>query len=295
MFKIIKTPVIAAEGTDKIGINSNYRSTIGYNATTKTVSVLVEKLVKEDLTREEDAPVVYEEVASRNFTSSDFLQTTDHMSWFVEFDVETGVISDPIETLEWSKTLPTRNSFFHHGGLQTAYAARYSDALLPLFYINSFNKQLTDFSGSLLQIWHAPNTVINATADEMTNMEKHAWLRDNVISEVSFEILDSAGAPVTATPALQGNTLKNQYSVTLPVADEYTIRHIFTKPNFGGVQNTYDVVVVNGSSTKNRIVVGEGQSDVIINTRGLSAGEFTKVKTNCGKFFGFSELWITYE
>lgn len=295
MFKIIKTPVLAAEGTEKIGINSNYRNTIGYNATTKTISVVVEKIVREDLTREEEAPVVYEEVASKNFTPNDFPQTTDHMSWFVEFDVETGKISDPIESLEWSKNLPNRNAFFHHGGLQTAYAARYSDVLLPLFYINSFNKELTDFSGSLLQIWQAPNTVINATADEMTNMEKHAWLRDNVISEVSFEILDSAGVPVTATQSLQGNTLKNQYSVTLPVADEYTIRHIFTKPNFTDVQNTYEVVVVNGSSTKNRIVVSEGQSDVIINTRGLAAGDFTKVKTNSGKFFGFSELWITYQ
>jgi len=295
MFKIIKSKVVAAEGTDKLGVNSNYRNTIGYNSQTKTISVLVEKVVREDLNREEDAPLTYLEVDSREFTTLDFPQTTDHMSWFVEFDVQTGKISNPIESLEWAKNLPNRNSVFHHGGLQTAYLARYSEDLLPLIYINSFNKNATDFSSSLLQIWEAPNTIINATAEELLNMEKHHWLRDNVFPEVEYEILDANGDAVTAPLTLQGNNLKNQYTVTLPAADEYTIRHIFTKPNFETIENTYDVNIVNGSSTKNRIVIAEGQSDVLINTRGLSAGDFTKVKLNSGKYTGFSELWITYQ
>ena len=302
MFKIIKTPIISGSETSQtIGVNSNYKITMGYNPTTKVISVDVQVAKKQDLNRDETLlPTTFEDVASREFTAADFPKSSDHTGWFVDYDVTTNTITDPVETLKWSSQQPRRNSTYHMGQMQSDFLNRYSDKLIPLFMIKCFDKQSVDFEACVLSFWfheteggHPADTVItNSDAEVMTVQEKHAYLGSNIVPEVTFKVFDSNGVEVTAPLT---KVARSQYKVTLPVSNSYTVKHIFSKPNFGDVLNVYNIEVVNGTANKTRIVVGDGESNVLLNTSGLSAGDFTKVKTHIGDFFGFSELWITYE
>lgn len=309
MFKILKTQIVAAlkEGAE-IGINANYRTTMGYNSVEKTISVKVEKVKKPDLTREEDVEITYEEVASRVFGVQDFPQNTDNITWFTEFDVETNKISDPMEIWDWvatlnQKTPPAANVPYTIGSLQTDFAAHFNPKLLPLFHLGSFNKSVENFEGSILQFYvtNADETTLSPSDTILTNqnlvietsLEKAQWVSVNVLPQISYDVLDADGNVVdveqtkTVTPRHQ--------KVSLPKADEYFVRINFTKPEFKNVSNTYNVSVVNGGINKNRIVISEGSSVVLVNARGLNSGDFVKVKLNVGKYNSFAEFWIVIQ
>ena len=302
MFKIIKTPIIGgSENSTNIGVNMNYKVTMGYNSENGTITVDIQKAKKEDLNRDETLmPTTFEDVASRTFTAADFVKDSDHTGWFVDYDVETNTILDPQETLLWSSKQVGRNSNYHMGKMQSDFLDRYSDKLLPLFMIKCFDKLSTGFDASLLSFWvhetdggHPCDTVVtNENIETMTVAEKHEWIGNNLVPEITFEVYDANGVQINAQIT---KVRRSQYTVTLPAADAYTVKHIVSKPNFTNTLNTYNIEVVNGTSNKTRIIVGDGESNVLLNTSGLNAGDFTKVKTHIGRFYGFSELWITFE
>jgi len=309
MFKIIKTQITASlkEGSE-IGINANYRTTMGYNSEDKTISVKVEKLNRPDLTREENLEVTYTEVASRIFGLEDFPQNTDNITWFTEYDVEANKISDPIEIWDWvatlqQKTPPAPNVPYTIGSLQTDFAAHFTPKILPLFHLGSFNKSVENFEGSLLQFYVtnadqttlAPHDTIltDPNLEVKTSLEKSQWSSINILPMLSYNLLDANG-DVVEVEQTKMVTPRHQ-KVTLPKADEYSVRINFTKPAFKNISNTYNVSVVNGGINKNRIVISEGSSVVLVNARGLNSGDFVKVKLNIGKYNSFGEFWINIQ
>lgn len=306
MYKLVKTIILGSDITGAIGINTNYRSTMGYNDTSKTISVKVEKLVKEDLTREESAPITYEVVAEREFAVSDFIRQGDHNSWCVDFDVTTETITDPLNILVWGDEQRAKNPAFRFNDLRAGLTARYSIDLLPLFILKSLDN-IDSFDHSLLtflvtkpaETVSAYDTVItNTDVEEMTYEQRSAWFNTEITPHITIQVLDLEDT-VVATP-FKTNThpsaaRDNNYTVTLPVADAYKLRYTFDKPHFGDTPNTYNVTVINGNVNKNRIVIGAGTEDLILNSSYLVAGDYTKVKLNIGLLQSFSELWITYE
>lgn len=118
----------------------------------------------------------------------------------------------------------------------------------------------------------------------------------------------------------------NRYKVQLPVADYYNVRVQFETyyPN-KLLPVEFGVTCVNGVSNKTRLVAGGYDKDLFaagqetnqniisyknqhnrigssltlngvdslrINTNGLVAGDFVKLKLNIGEFYSYSELWI---
>jgi hypothetical protein len=306
MFKIIKTQITGSlkEGSE-IGINANYRTTMGYDSEDKTISVKVEKVNRPDLTREEDVEVTYTEVASRIFGVQDFPRNTDNITWFTEYDVEANKITDPVEIWDWVATLhqkspPAANVTYTLGSLQTDFAAHFNSKLLPLFHLASFNKSAEDFDDSMLQFYTTntdetslspSDTVLsNTNLDIKNSLEKMIWYSSNVLPQITYDVLDADGNVVNVQ---QTKTVTPRHQkVSLAKADEYSVRINFAKPAFENVSNTYNVTVVNGGINKNRIVISEGSSTVLINARGLNSGDFVKLKLNIGKYVSFAEFWI---
>ena len=306
MYKIIKTVILGSDVTGTIGVNSNYRSTMGYDTASKTISVKVEKLTREDLTRDEAPTITYETVAEREFTVSDFLRQGDHNQWCVDFDVTTQTITDPLNILVWGEEQRVKNPQFRFNDLRAGLTARYSFDLLPLFILKSFDN-IDSFDHSLLTFLvpkSDENTgdydtiITNTDVEEMTFEQRSLWFETEITPLVEIQVLDLENT-VIAIPTKPNNhpsaSKDNDYVVTLPVADAYKLRYTFTKPNFKDTPNTYNVSVINGNVNKNRIVIGDGTEDIILNSSFLTAGDFTKVKLNLGLLVSFSELWITYE
>lgn len=315
MYKIVKTIILGSDVTGNIGVNVNYRNTMGYNTTTKTILVKVEKLIKDDLTREESPTVTYETVAEREFTVSDFVRQGDHNSFCVDFDVATQTITDPLNLLVFGEEQRIKNSNFKFSDLRSAITARYSFELLPLFILKSFD-DIDSFEHSLLTFLvpkHTEDTssydtiLTNSDVEEMTFEQRSDYFNNELLPRIEVQILDledqviatptkivSTSAPVGTTAIIINPIFENRLTVTLPVANAYKIRYTFTRPNFKDTTNTYTVSVINGNVNKNRIVVAEGTEDIILNSTYLTAGDFTKVKLNIGLYMSFAELFITY-
>lgn len=297
MFKIIKTKISGLEGSDKLGINNNYRTTVGYNAANKSITVSVDKVVRPDLTREETVECSFTNVDERTFTVADFPLLTDNCAWMVDFDVSTEKITNPLEVLEFTKTVYTGNNNFHQS-MNNSIVSRYSENYLPIFIHKCFDKQSTDFEHSVLVIYYADtsldatDTVItNNDAEDMQQDVYRSWIIDNIMPEFTFTIKDDSGNLVDSAV----NKLnRNQYKVQLP-SGIYNIDVTCNKATFSETSNSYDVNVVNGISNKNRLVVGDGTVSVNLNASGLSSGEYCKLKLNAGKFVSYAELWIDIE
>ena len=116
----------------------------------------------------------------------------------------------------------------------------------------------------------------------------------------------------------------NQFKVSLPVSDSYKIRIMYQRhlhdlsPGSRTMPVTFDVNCVNGICNKSRSVAKGydpenpdaladaykeshvfhprpslvGVDVVTVNTFGLSAGDFIKLKLNLGNFKSYAELWI---
>lgn len=308
MYKLVKTIILGSDVTGNIGVNTNYRSTMGYDDTSKTISVKVEKLVKEDLTRDETTTtnITYQVVAEREFTVSDFMRQGDHNSWCVDFDVTTETITEPLNVLVWGDEQRAKNPTLRFNDLRAALTARYSVDLLPLFILKSLDN-IDSFDHSLLTFLVPKHTetstlydtiITNTDVEEMTYERRSEWFNSELTPHIQIEVLDLENN-VVATPTKTNNHVSaardNNYAVTLPVADSYKLRYTFDKPHFADTPNTYTVTVVNGNVNKNRIVIGAGTEDIILSSAHLTSGDFTKVKLNIGLFQSFSELWITYE
>lgn len=336
MYKLIKTKITGFDNLEDspIGINANYRATMGYQS--GQITVKVEKIVKPDLTRDEDVEVSYETVDEKTFAKVDFPQAKENMAWQVDFDVVTEKILAPLDVYAYTSTIATGSLF--HRVMWRKIKERYSDKLLPLFTVDSFYKQDSGFDLSVLQFHVADNpgsnsdTVItNTDVEEMTQAEKISYVFDNINTAVFFEVFDDAGNllssiinpsdyPQVPLAAREGDTLRakggNQYRATLPKSTSYKVKAIFVRNNDNTtIQNQFDVSCVNGVTSKSRVYGGlkDGgpTSYVGVNPRGdftrfsgtedvkvtvdLDSGEHFKLKLSSGDFYSYAELWIDVE
>jgi hypothetical protein len=280
MYKLIKTKITGFDDREDtpIGINANYRTTMGYNASTETISVKVDKIIRPDLTRDDDVEISYETVDEKTFTKVDFIQSKDHMAWVVDFDVITEKILTPFDVYAYTSTIAT-GSLFHRVMWRKIKERYSSETLLPLFALDSFYKEAPGFSLSTLQ-FHIADTegtvsdtiLTNADVEEMTQAEKIAYTVDNVNTHVFYEIFDADNNLISSiineseyeqqALAKRENTPEkvkggNQYRVSLPNSSEYKIKVIFYGDHLDKTSSaTFNVNTVNSQSNKNRLVSG---------------------------------------
>ena len=117
-----------------------------------------------------------------------------------------------------------------------------------------------------------------------------------------------------SNPADPVDRIGGQFKLSLPAKDLYTIRvKYFTDYIIKTLPVKFDVICINGIANKSRLTSGWTQinEDVIlqqhtseiaarfvgldniqINTAGLVAGDFVKLKLNLGNFKSYAELWI---
>lgn len=317
MYKLLKTQIEASTVTEKIGINYNIRPTMGYDATTNQISVKIEKIAKPDLTREEDVEVTYELLKERTFTVADFPAIKDHNNWIVEYDTVNNVINDPISSWKLIADKRLTDSSFTFGHFREYLNSRWSEDLIPLFSVKSVDA-IADFSHSVLAFWVNQDddtttkydTVLTNNSVELMTLEQRDVYIDSFIPKVSFIVKttddvvvgtitsDDPTLPDSATiernNSSRNGIIFNNYKVTLPAADAYKIIGTIAKSKFGTTPNTYNLTTVNGTINKNRIVVGAGTFEFLLNCSGLPAGDFSKIKMNLGEFASFAELWITF-
>jgi hypothetical protein len=281
MYKLIKTKITGFDDREDspIGVNANYRTTMGYDSATETIDVKVEKVIRPDLTREEATEIQYELVDERSFIKADFNQTKDNMAWQVDFDVKTEKILEPLDVYAYTSTIATGSLF--HRVMWRKIKERYSDQLLPLFTVDSFYKEAEGFSLCTLQFYVADtegsvsDTILNnSNVELMTQAEKIFHQASNVDTKVSYVIYDSndqllsSPAPTITSPHKQDALSErpgvdpiaisgNQFRVSLPNSSSYKIKAIFSRGiTDKQVSNTFDVTCINGVVNKTRLTSG---------------------------------------
>jgi hypothetical protein len=114
----------------------------------------------------------------------------------------------------------------------------------------------------------------------------------------------------------------NQYKVSLPAQDAYNVRLVYTRAGLGkllsngrSIPSTFDIRCINGLCNKSRSTAGvtddnqaimltqhnakplsqktfSGLENIQINTTGLVAGDYVKLKLDLGQYQSYAELWI---
>ncbi len=278
MYKLIKTKITGFDDREDspIGVNANYRTTMGYDSTAETINVKVEKVIRPELTREEQVDVTYEVVDERTFGVSDFPKTKDNMAWQVDFDVATQKILEPLDVYSYTSTIATGSVF--HRVMWRKIKERYNDQLLPLFTLDTFYKQSNNFDLSTLQFHIADiegtvsDTVLTSDAELMSQAEKIAYLNYNLYTHVFYEIFDeqdnllssiinTSPHPQQALANRPNDTLRqrggNQYRVSLPNLNSYKVKVLF----YGDHQDKtasarFDVSCINATASKSRVESG---------------------------------------
>jgi hypothetical protein len=291
---------------------------------------------------------------SKTFTPDDFPKTSELKRWQVDYDVIKNelVIFD---AYEYGLTKITNSQSARK--IARFVKERYNLNLIPLFALDNIYKSAIDFTASVLTFYtdeqglNFNDTVliddaVNATT--VTQQEKEFWLIANVNTNVFFEVLDADGKILstvihTTKPAAKSSNFVemavmntdedntyptdspggNQYKVSLPVADTYNVRVIFTRhleehiSNGRIIPSTFDINMINGVCNKTRSTAGldlnssrfldfdsqhttkptgqrtlSGVDNITISTNGLVAGDFVKLKLNLGNFKSYAELWI---
>ena len=275
MLKILKTPILGNEDTDIVAQNSNYKTTIGFDDATETIAVKIEKVVREDLNRDEHAPVTYETLTERSYTKSDFVKQVDNNIWFVEYDCNSNQLSDPIKVWEYTAQFAVSDSPSHTKVGQFL-NARVGSTKIPVFLLEDFYKSSIGFSTSVLTYYFAEspegepaavsNTVINNDAEEVSLMDKfkysigqqtHAFFEilnaDGTVDEEKTLSLSQVGLQVGGSGL--SKVRGNNFSVNLPAAEEYKIRVTFTRGlEDKSIPVKFDVRTINGVSSKDRLI-----------------------------------------
>lgn len=297
------TPNIAntVEGSG-VPVNQNYRTS--FNVTDDQITVKVEKIVKPDLTRFDniDAEILpqitFETVAEKIFVPQDFPKTTDHISWFVKFDVATQTISEPQQLFDAViRNGNTTNTLWR------SYYSLFNFENIPLFFIQNFDRLAEGFSKSVVVLYvDAGNdpaildTIIEESVPGEVELigfpEFSTWSLQNIAPKIQFSIKDEEGNPVAAQITQRTEQqLHNQFRVSL-APGIYTIDTTFTKPEYSNLSNRYEIEAVNGVTNKTRIDIASGTVPIQYNLTGMVAGEIAKLKLNIGKFTSFGELWV---
>lgn len=293
MHKIFKTVIVGAEGSDNVGINTNFKSTMGYDASTDTINIKVESAKKVEMDRSEDLlPTIFELCDEVAITRESLNQLQDNGAWLVDFDVATKKIVTT-DVLDWFATANPGKSDFHIN-VNEEITKRYSPNLLPLAYIKNYDKAADGFSQAVVLFYtadtkvDATDTVITCDAELVTTKQYKEYIQANVMPVFTFDVLDSNGDAVTATLT---KTDKNRYRTSLP-SGNYTVDVTCTKVDFAETANTYTITLVNGVANKSRLVLANGSSPINLDLSGLVTGEYSKLKINAGKFISYAELWI---
>jgi len=267
MYKLFKIPVTGIDGSEDIGINTSVRTTMGYNAANKEITVLVEKIVLPEVPTTESIDLRinhteanFETLLERTFTTADFPKTKDAVRWVVDYDVTKNEIVGPFNALEYTKNNVTGS--FTHREIPKIIKRRYNNNLIPLFTIDNFYKSAADFDASVMTVYvdeqglQINDTILTGdlTSAETTDQAgATSWTYYNLHTAVHYELLDNDGkiistnlpytkeeakaattypmavAPGAYDPAnpLQPNNGGNRFKVSLPVADYYTVRAAF--------------------------------------------------------------------
>lgn len=267
MYKLFKIPVTGIEGSEDIGINTSVRTTMGYNAANKTISVLIEKIVLPEVPTTESVDLriqhteaTFETLLERTFTAADFPKTKEAIRWVVDYDVTKNQIIGPFNALDYTKDFISGS--FTHREIPKIVKRRYNTNLIPLFTIDNFYKTAQDFDASVMTVYVdeqglAINDTIltgDLTTAELTDQAgATSWTYYNLHTAVHYELLDNDGKiistnlpytkeeakaattyPMTISPGaydaanpLQPNNGGNRFKVSLPVADYYTVRAAF--------------------------------------------------------------------
>ena len=293
MYKLIKTKITGLEGRpeSEIGLNPNYRTTMGWNESTQTINVKVEKIVRPDLTRDEDVELTFEEVDQRTFTVDDFPMNKDLKAWVVDFDVVTEKIKDPFDVYAYTSTIVSGSNF--HRVMWRNIQARYSTNFVPCFTVDKFYKSDATFDSAVLQFHYAEssdnisNTIIeNSDAEEMTQIQKILYVYRSTFVGILYEVLDSEDNIISSNMDLtkiqqesldgliknpDNNELVggvsydnddakkrgNRFKVSLPNSSLYKVRAAFFTafPN-KNLPVTFEVTCVNGTPNKTRVTSG---------------------------------------
>lgn len=307
MYKLIKSKILGnAEKSATTSYNPNYRSTMGYNNATNTITIKVEKLIREDLTREQDVAISYETVDEKSFTKADFIQTKDLMAWCVDFDVTTEKILAPFNVYAYTSTLASGSTY--HYGLWNQISMRYSQDLMQLFTVDSFYKNVSDFSLSTLQ-FHvvtdeettSKTVLTNTDVQEMTQPEKHNFIVQQINTLVFYEIFDesdnlvssivnyspypqilSPGVVTLPARSLYGN----RYRASLPNAAQYKVKVLFHNDLLDKtISAKFDVVSINSIASKTRVDSGIKDTEL----QSYSGGPFNTVDIHGNARFAGSE------
>lgn len=366
MYKLFKIPVTGIDGSEDIGINTSVRTTMGYNAANKEITVLVEKIVLPEVPTTESVDLriqhteaTFETLLEKTFNTADFPKTKDAVRWVVDYDVTKNEFVGPFNALEYTKNNVTGS--YTHREIPKIIKRRYNSNLIPLFTIDNFYKSAVDFDASVMTVYtdeqglEINDTILTGDLQsaELTDQAgATSWTYYNLHPAVHYEILNDdekiistnlpytkqeakavTTYPMTVSPGaydaanpLQPNNGGNRFKVSLPVADYYTVRAAFgTFYTDKTLPISFDVVCVNGSANKSRLVSGgfdkdrfaagqETNQNIIsyrqqhdsagsnktlcgvdslrIATNGLVAGDYIKLKLNAGEFYSYSELWI---
>lgn len=275
MYKLIKSQILGNSLRNQTGVNPNYRSTMGYDNATNTITVKVDKRIGLDLTREESAESSYQTVDEKTFTKEDFNQLNDLMAWCVDFDTETETILSPFSVYAYTATLASGSTF--HYTIWETINLRYNKGLMQLFTVDSFYKKVSDFSLSTLQfhIADTTNTVItNTDVQEMTQNEKLVFVHEHLHTHVFYEIFDefdnlvSSIINVSKYPQVKpaGSYIRinpdrelygNRYRTSLPKSSQYKVKVLFHNDLLNKRASAkFDVVSINSIASKSRLDSG---------------------------------------
>lgn len=289
MYKLIKTKITGFEDRpdSDIGVNANYRTTMGWDAVSQSINVKVEKIIRPDLTRDDTVELSYNLVDERSFTIEDFPMNKENKAWIVDFDVKTEKIQNPFDVYAYTSTIATGSTF--HKVMWRNILQRYNPEYLPCFAIDRFYKADPTFNTAVLQFYvadtpdDASDTVITNPESEVelkTQSLKIAFVNRALAAGVLYEILDEqdnivssnmvpsskqqealygvnevSGDPFQRNPS---NLRGNRFKVSLPNSDSYKIRVVFI--NTFGIDKTlpvsFEVNCVNAISNKTRVTSG---------------------------------------
>lgn len=303
--KLTKTIVTGFDDIENtpIGVNPNIRITQQYSS--DTVIVKIEKVIRPDLTREDDVEISYETLLERTFTAADFPMVTDHNSFYVEYNVLTNSL-DVLDVLRFGNANRGSKANYHADGLHRDIKKRYSENLLPIFYVKTFDAVATGFNCSLINFYvnnhegdAADTIILNSDVEEITTHERAIWISENLISYLTFVIKNEDGSQVINAPQTRLFTINNlgepaksnKYKVSLPAA-KYNIEVNVEKGLYPENANTYNIRVVNGFINKTRVSSGAGTFGVKLDISELDAGDFSKLKFDLGQFESYAELWV---
>lgn len=359
MLKIFKVLITGIEDQDGIGINTTVRTTMGYDQSAKEISVLVEKVVLPEIPtdrsvelRDPHTTATFTTLLSKTFTVEDFPKTGEFKRWQVDYDVIKNelVIFD---AYEYSLDKITGSQSARKVGRFVK--ERYNSDLIPLFALDNVYKSAADFTASVLTFYtdeqglEINDTILTgaaADAEIVTQQEKEFWMVSNVNTTVYFEVLDTDGkilssvVPTVKNEAKSSNFVTqsllnldenhilpsgkfdagNQYKVSLPVAEAYDIRIVYSRhlgdfiADGRSIPAKFNIETVNGLCNKSVSISAfnvsqrdemlsqhtartenpsfSGLDNVRINTFGLATGDYIKLKLNLGNFKSYAELWI---